>query len=600
MNSVNALSATSALDLAGGQAVSPLESGVGTPGLRRGAAADALARKSRGAASVQPAATDFAQSLRQARMGRDDTLPRVTPDPSRVKHAFESSSDAQSSDPTATQPVLGEAADMEPYPDHWEPAPWMTPLADLLPAPTTPPNVAGLAAEAPRAAPALQGDDVRLSSRIASPPLTTEAAPQPGALPASTSAPAATDAASAAIAASTTTSLPPSGSRNSVQSTVPGAENPKPSMIIQAARPDGVGMGAAFDPPAAGRSAPSSAVALENVTESSMELTRSGALAPQDHPGADETGAMPVRGVPSAATTEPRPTMDRTADSSKPPPLFTVSRPTTADLSIQVTTAGLVESVAPRPASPAPRVAAARDASRSDAPSIPRDPDMGLVAGSILTASPATAASLPMSMSLPETQADPAGLWITPAALQPQAHTGPSPVPVTSSGDPGLEDIARERIATAMDDPAFPKVLGLQVSRMASDGVERAWLEVHPADMGPVAIQISVQGEQARLDFGAESAAARQIIEASLPDLASALQATGLTLSGGGIFEQLAQQQQQQRDASPESRSFGAGSNAMGSGGAGGIAGSGGSAIAESTRMPTTRADRQGLVDAYA
>ena len=54
--------------------------------------------------------------------------------------------------------------------------------------------------------------------------------------------------------------------------------------------------------------------------------------------------------------------------------------------------------------------------------------------------------------------------------------------------------------------------------------------------MGPVSVQIVMDGTQARIDFGADLAATRHTIEAGLPELASALRDAGFTLVGGGVF----------------------------------------------------------------
>ena len=56
--------------------------------------------------------------------------------------------------------------------------------------------------------------------------------------------------------------------------------------------------------------------------------------------------------------------------------------------------------------------------------------------------------------------------------------------------------------------------------------------------MGPVSVQIVVDGGQAQVSFHAAQAETRLALEQSLPDLAAALQGQGLTLSGGGVFQQ--------------------------------------------------------------
>jgi len=60
---------------------------------------------------------------------------------------------------------------------------------------------------------------------------------------------------------------------------------------------------------------------------------------------------------------------------------------------------------------------------------------------------------------------------------------------------------------------------------------------MNPAEMGPVSVQIVMDGTQARVDFGADMAATRHAIEAGLPELASALRDAGFTLAGGGVSQ---------------------------------------------------------------
>lgn len=104
-------------------------------------------------------------------------------------------------------------------------------------------------------------------------------------------------------------------------------------------------------------------------------------------------------------------------------------------------------------------------------------------------------------------------------------------------------------LPTPVQSPEFREMLGAQVSLLARNGVQSAELHLNPADMGPISVQITLEGTQAHVDFGADSASTRQLIESGLPELASALREAGLTLSGGGV-SQHAQQQQGRGDAS--------------------------------------------------
>ena len=92
-------------------------------------------------------------------------------------------------------------------------------------------------------------------------------------------------------------------------------------------------------------------------------------------------------------------------------------------------------------------------------------------------------------------------------------------------------------LTTPVDAPEFSKMLGLQVSVLAKGGVQQAELHLNPADMGPVSVQIVMDGNRAQVDFGADVAATRHAIEAGLPELASALRDAGFTLTGGGVSQ---------------------------------------------------------------
>jgi flagellar hook-length control protein FliK len=59
-------------------------------------------------------------------------------------------------------------------------------------------------------------------------------------------------------------------------------------------------------------------------------------------------------------------------------------------------------------------------------------------------------------------------------------------------------------------------------------------------------VRIALDGSGARVDFQADLAQTRQAIESSLPALASALREAGLTLTGGGVFQQPQGQPSQQ------------------------------------------------------
>ncbi len=90
----------------------------------------------------------------------------------------------------------------------------------------------------------------------------------------------------------------------------------------------------------------------------------------------------------------------------------------------------------------------------------------------------------------------------------------------------------------SLDSPAFAPALSARIATLVRDGVEEARIQVNPADMGPVAVQLAMEGSDVRVDLAAELESTRQILEQALPSLASALRESGFTLTGGGVFQQ--------------------------------------------------------------
>lgn len=111
--------------------------------------------------------------------------------------------------------------------------------------------------------------------------------------------------------------------------------------------------------------------------------------------------------------------------------------------------------------------------------------------------------------------------------------------------------VATSTVPVPIDSPDFAAAFGLQVSTLARDGIQRAELHLNPTDMGPVSIQITLDGTQARVDFGADVAATRHAIESGLPELASAMRDAGFTLAGGGVTQHSRSNGGQADDAGP-------------------------------------------------
>lgn len=83
----------------------------------------------------------------------------------------------------------------------------------------------------------------------------------------------------------------------------------------------------------------------------------------------------------------------------------------------------------------------------------------------------------------------------------------------------------------------FARELGAQVTLFVREGVQQARLHLNPQDLGPVLVQIQLDGQAAHVQFSAEMQPTRDALQQALPTLAGQLSEAGLTLAGGGVFE---------------------------------------------------------------
>lgn len=132
-----------------------------------------------------------------------------------------------------------------------------------------------------------------------------------------------------------------------------------------------------------------------------------------------------------------------------------------------------------------------------------------------------------------------------PARDHPGDTPTPVPVPALKSGEPVVVTVpvqhalqgnlhavpvAREAVAVPVGQPGFAEAAADRVAFIARQGIERAELQVTPPDLGPVSVKITIDNQVADVVMVAASAETRSALEQSLPDLASRLAESGLTL----------------------------------------------------------------------
>jgi len=98
---------------------------------------------------------------------------------------------------------------------------------------------------------------------------------------------------------------------------------------------------------------------------------------------------------------------------------------------------------------------------------------------------------------------------------------------------PGAEaPVLHGRIAAHPASPQFVPQLAAQLEMFVREGVQNARLQLHPAELGPVAVQIQLEAGQAQVALAAEVASTRERLLEALPQLARQLEQGGLSYDG--------------------------------------------------------------------
>ncbi|MEO1079355.1 MAG: flagellar hook-length control protein FliK [Pseudomonadota bacterium] len=145
----------------------------------------------------------------------------------------------------------------------------------------------------------------------------------------------------------------------------------------------------------------------------------------------------------------------------------------------------------------------------------------------------------------------------------PTATTGPA-ITNTSANAPaatsGAERMPEFSLSRAPEEPEFAGELTTRMKVLVRDGVREARINLHPAELGRLQVTVSTEGDQARISFMAETSAARDAIEQSLPRLRDMLEQNGLQLAQSDVGQQsLAQGRRDDSDEAGPVAAAGAG-----------------------------------------
>jgi len=126
---------------------------------------------------------------------------------------------------------------------------------------------------------------------------------------------------------------------------------------------------------------------------------------------------------------------------------------------------------------------------------------------------------------------------LTPLSTAPQNLTPLSSSPVSTLS---------LSIGESLQNSNWSQHLTQQVSYMVRGGIQQAEVRLNPAHLGPMEIKLSINDDQATVNFVTQHAPVRDAVDAALPRLKEMLEQQGLNLAGADVSTQSEQKQAEQ------------------------------------------------------
>lgn len=150
------------------------------------------------------------------------------------------------------------------------------------------------------------------------------------------------------------------------------------------------------------------------------------------------------------------------------------------------------------------------------------------------------------SQDLPALQWTPSPLAevVTKALLRRTEVLQPSapPAPLTMAGEATPSMVPESPLEVALPPGSAPKIeqaftegMAMRLQWMAQQQVGRAEIQLHPAELGAIDVQIEFDGKTVRAEFLSGSTEVRQLLETHLPRLRELLDAQGLQLQHASV-----------------------------------------------------------------
>lgn len=110
-------------------------------------------------------------------------------------------------------------------------------------------------------------------------------------------------------------------------------------------------------------------------------------------------------------------------------------------------------------------------------------------------------------------------------------------------------------VPAPINDPRWAQQFGERIVWLARGDVQNAQINISPAQLGPIQINISLNGDQMTAHFVAAHQEVRQALEDAMPRLREMLSGAGINLGQSNVGSQTQQQQQAQQESAQQGAS---------------------------------------------
>ena len=110
-----------------------------------------------------------------------------------------------------------------------------------------------------------------------------------------------------------------------------------------------------------------------------------------------------------------------------------------------------------------------------------------------------------------------------------------------------VNQVSQHPLTTKSSEVVSSSELATHLRVLKSSGGGEARLQLHPAELGRMAVSLIMEGDEARVSFVVDNSQAKQAVEASLPRLRDLMDEAGLSLTDADVSDRHAKENENQR-----------------------------------------------------